>query len=861
MRILLVEDDEAIVAVVTDFLANQYYILDVAHDGEAGWDLVEAFTYDLVLLDVMLPKLDGITLCRRIRSHGYQMPVVLLTTHQTSTDKVMGPDVEADDYVVKPFDLKELDARIRTLLHRGNSATPVLKWAKLRLDPSTCEVSNDDRQLHLSPKETQDKQTQIVAAGLPDELTSWLLERLGVVSIQSIHSSEETLLCLEQSNWSLLILDRSLITADVAAVLDQSYLKFKQGKQSVLYCLEKNLSSNLPNKIIGQILFYPLDWENLAAVIADTLQLSLPSPSLTPNPTANSSSLNPTYVNTSLAPEPQSKPARETEISPQTSQIAHLQTTVGKIWEKYKDKFISRVALLERTSKALLAGTLNDEMRQQAVRESHKLAGSLGMYGFEEASHLAQQIEQLLQPQVHLGQAEAQHLSQFVVLLQQQLQQTPTTEASDELKVESQPQILTKNSPRLLIVEDDTEQAQLLVLEAASWGMQADWACNLSAARVSLTSKPPDLVLLDLSFPDTDETGLTLLKQLSQQNPQLPVVVLTRCDTFIDRIEVARLGGCGFLQKPIAPSKVMEIVSQMLHREDTANLKVMVVDDDREMLLSLETLLQPWRLRLTTLNNPLQLWDTLEATAPDLVILDVDMPDASGIELCKVIRNDPKWNSLPVLFISASTDPSTVQRAFDAGGDDYINKPIKGPELVKRIFNRLERIRLLRSFAETDLLTGLANRHSSTQDLERFLYMAKRYCSPFCFGFLDLDYFKHINDRYGHATGDRVLRRLGKLLLQSFRSADVVARWGGEEFAIGMYGVTKQVGAKRLYEILQTLRQQEFVELDGSKFHITFSAGVVQYPDDGTDLQTLYQVADRVLYQAKTSGRNRVFCA
>jgi DNA-binding response OmpR family regulator len=154
MRILLVEDDEAIAAVITDFLTSQHYVLDVAYDGQEGWDLIEVYTYDLIVLDVMLPKMDGMTLCRRLRSQGHQMPVLLLTSRHTSTDKVMGLDVGADDYVVKPFDLKELGARIRALLRRGNAAaTPILEWGKLQLDPSNCEVTYDAQPLHLSPKE------------------------------------------------------------------------------------------------------------------------------------------------------------------------------------------------------------------------------------------------------------------------------------------------------------------------------------------------------------------------------------------------------------------------------------------------------------------------------------------------------------------------------------------------------------------------------------------------------------------------------------------------------------------------------------------------------------------------------------
>lgn len=154
MRLLLVEDDERITDALEEDLTDQHYAIDVAHDGEEGLDLADSVTYDLILLDIMLPKIDGITLCRRLRSQGCGTPILMLTAKDTITDKVMGLDAGADDYLVKPFDLQELSARIRALLRRGvSTAPPVLEWGKLRLDPSTCEVFYEDNLLSLSPKE------------------------------------------------------------------------------------------------------------------------------------------------------------------------------------------------------------------------------------------------------------------------------------------------------------------------------------------------------------------------------------------------------------------------------------------------------------------------------------------------------------------------------------------------------------------------------------------------------------------------------------------------------------------------------------------------------------------------------------
>ena len=154
MKLLLVEDDWEISELLSEVLTEQQYVVDVASDGQAGWDFVQAFDYDLILLDVMLPKLDGFSLCRQLRSRDYHMPIMMLTAKDTTTEKVEGLDAGADDYVVKPYKLDELLARIRALLRRGiDSGSPVLNWQGLSLDTNTCKVAYENKALKLTPKE------------------------------------------------------------------------------------------------------------------------------------------------------------------------------------------------------------------------------------------------------------------------------------------------------------------------------------------------------------------------------------------------------------------------------------------------------------------------------------------------------------------------------------------------------------------------------------------------------------------------------------------------------------------------------------------------------------------------------------
>lgn len=154
MRILLVEDDLRLAETLAEALTDQRYTVDIATDGRLAWEYAKTLDYDLLLLDVMLPELDGFTLCQQLRSHGHLMPILMITARDTVSDKITGLDAGADDYIVKPVELGELFARVRALLRRGGVALqPILEWGALQLNPSTYEVRYGECPLQLTPKE------------------------------------------------------------------------------------------------------------------------------------------------------------------------------------------------------------------------------------------------------------------------------------------------------------------------------------------------------------------------------------------------------------------------------------------------------------------------------------------------------------------------------------------------------------------------------------------------------------------------------------------------------------------------------------------------------------------------------------
>ncbi|MBC7883263.1 MAG: response regulator transcription factor [Anaerolineae bacterium] len=155
-KILLVEDDLRIVRSLKRELEREHYLVDVASDGEEGWDYLQQAAYDIVLLDIMIPRLDGTALCRRLRQYANGVPVLMLTARDTTSDKVHGLDAGADDYLVKPFEIEELHARLRALLRRQDPhRQPLLQYGSISLNPALQVVSVGDQKVDLTPKEYQ----------------------------------------------------------------------------------------------------------------------------------------------------------------------------------------------------------------------------------------------------------------------------------------------------------------------------------------------------------------------------------------------------------------------------------------------------------------------------------------------------------------------------------------------------------------------------------------------------------------------------------------------------------------------------------------------------------------------------------
>jgi two-component system, cell cycle response regulator len=313
---------------------------------------------------------------------------------------------------------------------------------------------------------------------------------------------------------------------------------------------------------------------------------------------------------------------------------------------------------------------------------------------------------------------------------------------------------------------------------------------------------------------------------------------------------------------------------QKEQRQDStaAPLKVLVVEDERDIREIVTRLVSGMGYAVAVAMDGVEAMQRLREQCPDIVLLDIMMPQMDGFEFCRQVQADETFRDLHIIITSAKDALQDKVKGLELGAADYLTKPFSLTELKARIQvgERLVRYRKtlqdqqvrLEHLAREDELTGLYNRRYFEERATAEWLRANRYGRPLAMLLGDLDYFKRVNDGYGHGTGDVVLRRVAQLQLQHCRNSDTVARYGGEEFVI-LLSETKleeaQLVAERLCEEVRNLK---FTHSSGT-FGVTISYGVATFQNGDENPHTLVELieqADKALYEAKRKGRNRAEC-
>jgi diguanylate cyclase (GGDEF)-like protein len=279
--------------------------------------------------------------------------------------------------------------------------------------------------------------------------------------------------------------------------------------------------------------------------------------------------------------------------------------------------------------------------------------------------------------------------------------------------------------------------------------------------------------------------------------------------------------------------------------------RVLSVDDDKILTSFISTVLSTHGINLRALNEPILILNAMDEFKPDLVLLDVMMPGLSGYDVCRMLRSDAQWAGLPIVFLTSRNDREGRAAAFQAGGSDFLSKPVLAEELVARVSAQLSRAQMTGRGYHRDVLTGVMSGEAVVMLANSMLGEAKQRGEDMALCMLSVDDLTHMSILNGWQTSQDVLKELGALLRCRFRVSDGRGRFGEDGFALVFAATDRQTATEALALLQEEFASIKFTGEAGQTFHTSFSVGIAEHPEDGDSLQALLTTANKRLLESR----------
>ncbi len=547
-----------------------------------------------------------------------------------------------------------------------------------------------------------------------------------------------------------------------------------------------------------------------------------------------------------------------------TDSTPGLQEKLRLLAESYAAKLPDKIDQIDQMWRQLQA-EWNEEGLQTLHRTVHSLAGSGRTFGFAEISVMAHDLEGVLKGIMKLKTPASEQQCAQVQKKVGELWQVASHNSPVQRVVSAPAKTATmaavsRGLKQVFVVDDDHEVAQELALQLRHFGYEVRVFNRLDDFHLAVKQAPDVIVLMDIDFPEDRLAGVKAMEEIQQERVvPVPVIFVSAYDDLASRLGAVRAGSRAYFTKPVNPGELIDQLDALTSSQPQQPFRVLIVDDSAAMLAYHSAVLEQAGMLVSAVSKPLEMMGTLLEFDPDLILMDIYMPECDGIELAKVIRQLGGFVGIPIVYLSAEKDCDKQLDAISFDGDDFLVKPIEPQHLVSAVTSRIERTRLLRSYMVRDSLTGLLNHTSIKDQLAREVARAHRLKTPLAFAMIDIDFFKKVNDSYGHSAGDRVIKSLSRLLKQRLRETDIVGRYGGEEFAVILTGTDGPAAVKVLDSIRDAFSRLIHLSED-KEFSVNLSCGVADIAHFG-DETAIGDAADKALYQAKQVGRNQVVLA
>ncbi|WP_312290615.1 diguanylate cyclase [Stutzerimonas nitrititolerans] len=533
---------------------------------------------------------------------------------------------------------------------------------------------------------------------------------------------------------------------------------------------------------------------------------------------------------------------------------AELQNQLQALNERFVERLRQELPELARTAGELQEPLPRERLRQLMLdihEQLHRLAGSAGTFGFARLGEQARSLELHADRWLAAAKPGTQSLHGFARALQRfatdALAESPEQATAVPQTQQHRPDCL------IYLLESDAQAGHDMGQTLGNFGYDVRLFTELAQLEAAAAGDRPDALVIGLQHGGE----LAAVSELQHRLPaHLPLLVISDRADFDSLLTAVRAGAQGYFLRPLDITQLESSLERCLNRHLGAPFRVMIVDDDADLAARYSLVLRNSQMLVQTLQDPSLLLETMRTFNPEVLLLDVNMPHCSGPELAQMIRLNDEWLRVPIIYLSAETDINRQMEALLKAGDDFITKPISDNALIASVYSHAQRARSLSTALSRDSLTGLLKHADIKEQLALEVERAARSGKPTSVVMLDLDHFKRVNDTYGHAAGDNVIRALANLLRQRLRRIDSLGRYGGEEFVV----VLPECSAEQARRIIEEIRSRFSAisfRAGVHTFNVSLSAGISE-TDGHAKPGVLLERADQALYAAKHNGRNQV---
>ncbi|WP_152205561.1 diguanylate cyclase [Marinobacter changyiensis] len=499
----------------------------------------------------------------------------------------------------------------------------------------------------------------------------------------------------------------------------------------------------------------------------------------------------------------------------------------------------------------------------------HRLAGSAGTFGYTALGDQARRLEQRLKPMAErrppdtnkpLGFPE-EHAQQPLDIIVEIEGLRSLLDVTDEPvkgilehPYSSDPRSEPTPDIHVILCGLRDEAADFLEHALSNYGFLIS---RMDVDSLSLNGKPGMSAVVTSEDTLVEVSRVLGALECAGGASRPPLLCVGRQDDFKSRYFLADAGADAFFPEPIDAPQLAERIERLVNEQnESVSGKILILDDDEHLVAHYCTVLENAGFRVKAISDPETVLSELSEFRPDIMLLDVRMGAYSGTTVAKLIRFEPEWVSLPIVYLSSEQDKHVQLEALAKGADEFMTKPVSDDYLVRTAQIRCYRARQLNELLIKDSLTGLLKHSVIKQEVENEHARCQRMSHVSSVAMLDLDHFKAVNDQHGHRTGDIVIKALANLLRNRLRSTDQIGRYGGEEFAVILPQCTTCEAQKVLTQICNAFSDISFATADGD-LSVTLSVGIAALDafDFGSDA---LDAADQALYERKTAGRNGV---